>query len=45
MKRVEEISGSKITMYTVDLTDKQALEDVFEKVIVVIGCNVILYFY
>ena len=32
-------------MYTVDLTDKQALQDVFKKVIVVNGCNVILYFY
>lgn len=31
MKRVEEITGTKIPMHNVDLTDKAALQDVFKK--------------
>ena len=32
LERVEEITGQKVTCYVVDLLDKPALQEVFQKV-------------
>lgn len=32
IKRVEEITGTKLIMYNVDLTDKEAIQNIFKKV-------------
>lgn len=32
MKRVEEITGTKLIMYNIDLTDKEAIQNIFKKV-------------